>query len=333
MAAVGAWPVPYALYVRCGGVANLLGTVWPPWGVAGPLGLVWHGGGMAIPLGSVWLPWGVADQLGFVWLPWWRGWSPGIRMAAVEAWQLSWASYGSCGGVANPLDPYCRRGGVAGLLSSVRWPWGRGWSSGPCMAAWGRDHSNTFRMAAVGAWPLPWAPIIYKGGVIVPLGPVGPPWECGRSPGSRMAAVGTWPVPWAPYGRRGSVAGPLGPVRPPWGCGWSPWLLWPLWERGQSLGPRIAAVGAWLVYWVPYGCRGGMAGPLGLVWPPWGVTNPMGTCGRRVGVVGCLGPVWLPKGVIGLLGPVRSPRKCGRSPGPRMGAFGTWPVTWGRMGT
>jgi len=50
-----------------------------------------------------------------------------------------------------------------------------------------------------------------------------------------MAAVGVWPVPWAPYGRSGGVAGPwvlysrcggvagpLGPVWPPWGRGRSP---------------------------------------------------------------------------------------------------------------
>jgi len=40
MAVVGAWPVPWVLYGRCGGVAGLLGSVWQPWGVAGPLGLV-----------------------------------------------------------------------------------------------------------------------------------------------------------------------------------------------------------------------------------------------------------------------------------------------------
>ena len=27
-----------------------------------------------------------------------------------------------------------------------------------------------------------------------------------------MAAVGAWPVPWAPYGRLGGVTGPLGLV-------------------------------------------------------------------------------------------------------------------------
>ena len=38
----------------------------------------------------------------------------------------------------------------------------------------------------------------------------------------RVAAVGAWPVPWAPCGRRGGVAGPLGPVWPPWWLGRSP---------------------------------------------------------------------------------------------------------------
>ena len=41
--------------------------------------------------------------------------------------------------------------------------------------------------------------------------------------------VGAWPVPWA----------------------------------------RMAAVGTWPVPWAPCGRRGGVAGPLGPVWPPW----------------------------------------------------------------
>jgi len=49
----------------------------------------------------------------------------------------------------------------------------------------------------------------------------------------------------------------------------------------------MAAVLAWPVHWAPYGRRGGVAGPLGPVWPPWGR---------------------------------------GRSPGPRMAAVGAWPV-------
>ena len=103
-------------------------------------------------------------------------------------------------------------------------------------------------MAAVGAWPVPWATYGRRGGVAGPQGPVWPPMGRGRSPGPRVAGVGAWPVPWDPFGRRGGVAGSLGPVRPPWGRGWSP-------------GPRTAAVGAWPVPWAPYGRRGIMAGP------------------------------------------------------------------------
>jgi len=35
----------------------------------------------------------------------------------------------------------------------------------------------------------------------------------------------------------------------------------------------MAAVGAWLVPWAPYGRRGSVAGPLGFVWPSWGVAG------------------------------------------------------------
>jgi len=33
---------------------------------------------------------------------------------------------------------------------------------------------------------------------------------------------------------------------------------------------RLAAVGAWPVRWVQSGRRGGLAGPLGSIWTPWG---------------------------------------------------------------
>jgi len=46
--------------------------------------------------------------------------------------------------------------------------------------------------------------------------------------------------------------------------------VWPPWGRGRSPGPRVAAVGAWPVPWAPCGCSGGVVGPLGPVWPPWG---------------------------------------------------------------
>jgi len=121
-------------------------------------------------------------------------------------------------------------------------------------------------MAAVGAWPVPWGPLVA--------------WERGRSPGPRMGAVGAWPVSWArmaavgawpkswaPHGRRGGVAGPQGAAWLPWG-------------RGRSPGLRMDAVGAWPIPLSLHGRRGGVAGPLVLH-------------GRRGGVIGPLGPAWL----------------------------------------
>jgi len=52
-------------------------------------------------------------------------------------------------------------------------------------------------------------------------------------------------------------------------------------------------VGAWPVLWAFCGRRGGVAGHLGPVWPPWGR---------------------------------------GRSPGPRVAAVGAWPVLWAPCG-
>jgi len=46
------------------------------------------------------------------------------------------------------------------------------------------------RMAAVGAWQVPWDPYLCRVGVAGPLGPVWPPWGRGRSPETRMAAAG-----------------------------------------------------------------------------------------------------------------------------------------------
>jgi len=49
-------------------------------------------------------------------------------------------------------------------------------------------------MAAVGAWPVPWAQHRRRGGVAGPLGPEHLPWGRGQFPGFRMAAVGAWPI-------------------------------------------------------------------------------------------------------------------------------------------
>jgi len=145
-------------------------------------------------------------------------------------------------------------------------PWGRGRSPGP-------------RVAAVGAWPVPWATCGRRGGVVGSLGHVWPPLGRGRFPVPRVAAVGAWPVPLAACGRRGGVAGPLaqcgrgggvadplGFVLPPWGRGRSPGPVWPPWGRGWSPGLRGAAVGAWPVSWAPCGRLESVAYPLGNVW-------------------------------------------------------------------
>jgi len=80
-----------------------------------------------------------------------------------------------------------------------------------------------------------------------------------------MAAVGAWPVPWAPYCRRGGVAGPLGPAWLPWGHGRSPGTRMAAVGRDRYPEARMATVGAWPVHWAPFGCRWSVAGPLGLV--------------------------------------------------------------------
>ena len=222
MATVGAWPVPWAQYASRGGVAG--------------------------PLGPTWSPRGRGRSLSPVCPPWRRCRFPGERMAAVGAWPVFWphmavvgvspvplAPYARREGVAiflgpvwpprgcgRSLCPYGRRGGVAGPLSPVCPPWGRGRSPGP-------------RKAPVGAWPVPWAQHGRRGGVAGPLDPCGPRGGV-VGPLGPVGPRGVWPVPWAPYGCHGGHAGLLGPVRP-------------LWGRGRSPGPRLAAVGAWPVPW------------------------------------------------------------------------------------
>jgi len=100
---------------------------WPvPWAAYGRLGVV-------------------AGLMGNVWSPWGRGRSPAPRMATAKAWPFHMASYGRREGVAGPLNPL--------------WPpWGRGRSHGPRKAAVGGGRSPANCVAAVGAWPVPWAP-------------------------------------------------------------------------------------------------------------------------------------------------------------------------------
>jgi len=115
-----------------------------------------------------------------------------------------------------------------------------------------------------------WVPEGWRGGWAVRVGPVFVPWGRGWCPWPLLGEVGAWSVSSAPYGRRGGVAGPVGPgwqlrvVAGPLGIGWLPW------GRGRCCGFRMAAVGAWPVFWVPYGRRGGVPSPMDPVLPPWG---------------------------------------------------------------
>ena len=187
-----------------------------------------------------------------------------------------------------------------------------------------------------GVWPVPSAPSGRRGGVAGSQHPVWPQWGCGRSLGSRVAPVGVWPVPCASGGICWGVYVLLGPVWPRGGVAGALGLLWASWERdrpiwmpwdhGQFPGTRLLAVGrgrspvlrvatvmAWPVDWArvstvrawpvpctPSGCHGGMAGPLGPVWPPWVRGR---SPGPRVAAMGC---IW--------------------SRGPRLAAMGAWPV-------
>ena len=104
-----------------------------------------------------------------------------------------------------PLYKLCascgRRVGEAGFLGFVWKPWGRGRTPGP-------------RVAAVGAWPVPWG-------------------LCGRHGGAE--------VPWVRCSRRWGVVFPLGFVWTPFELRRSPGLvgedplglLWPTWGRGR----------------------------------------------------------------------------------------------------
>jgi len=187
---------------------------------------------------------------GPVWPPWGRGRFPGPRAATVEAWPVPWAPCGRCGDVAGSLGPVWpfRKHGLS--LRPMWPPWGRGQFPG---------HVSPWVVARLlgPVWP-PW-------GVAGSLCPVLPPRVCGLSCGPCVAAMGAWPIPWAPCGRRGCVDGPLGLVCSPWGVAGILGQVWPPLERVSSPGSCMAAMEAWWVPWAPYGFRGGVADSLGLV--------------------------------------------------------------------
>jgi len=265
----GGWPIPWVSSGRRGGVARLLSpvygrregvarlliSVWPPWGRGtspGPLmaavwafPVPWDPCDRCVGVARPWAPHGccggMARLLGLARLPRERGLSPGPRMAAVEAWLVSWAPSGHVGEWPTSWAQYGRRGGVACSLGPVWLPWGRGPSPGfrmaavrprpvpvPCMARGGVARPQGFVLPPWGV-AFPYAPYGCRGSVVRPLGPVLPVWGRGPSFLPRMATVGAWPVTWGPYRRRGGVARPLG-------------LVWLPWGRGQFPVPRMAAV-------------------------------------------------------------------------------------------
>jgi len=171
-----------------------------------------------------------------------RAWrSPGLRVVALGTWPVPWAPSGG-------------RGGVAGPLVNVWWPWGRSRSPGVCVVA-------------LGAWPVQWALCGGRGGVADPLRPVWRTWGRGRSPGPRVAVVGAWIFPWDACGGRGGVAGPMGHVWPLWDVVNPLCSVCLLWGRGRFFGTRVAAMGVLPVLGAPYLCRGDVAGSLGPVCP------------------------------------------------------------------
>jgi len=153
---LGAWPVPWFL---CGSLG-----VWPvPWAPCG------HRRSMANPLGPMLPPWG-------------RGLSHGFHVAAVGEWPVRWLPCGRRGGVAGPLSPCGSRWGVTGFL-------------GLCGRLGGVAGSAGSRVAAVGAWPVPWTPSSCRGSVVGPQTIVWLPWGRGQSLGPCVVAVGRGQFP------------------------------------------------------------------------------------------------------------------------------------------
>jgi len=105
----------------------------------------------------------------------------------------------------------------------------------------------------------------------------------GRFPGTCYVAVGAWLVFWAPCGRCGGVALPMGSVFRRGGVAGFLCPMRPPWGLGRFAGPRVAAVGALPVSWALCGGRGGVPGPLSPVWMSWGRGR---FSGPRVAAVG-----------------------------------------------
>jgi len=227
----------------------------------------------------------MADHQDAVWPPWGCGWSPGPRLAAMEAWRspglcvLSWgrrrgpSPSGRHGSVDILWAPSGCRGGVVDILGPVWSPWGRGRFAGS-------------HMAVVAVWAVSWASSCHHWGVADLLGPVWlllggpvicchlgivwPPGRRGRPTGPRLVAVGSWSVPWVPTSGRGCVDRFLSLVPPPWERGLSNVPRMVARGRVPSPSPRQAAVGAWFVSWALSGRREKVARPMWPVWRLWG---------------------------------------------------------------
>jgi len=133
------------------------------------------------------------------------------------AWPFPWVSSGNRGGLAGPLGPVweplgCGRYPGPGLATLGTGQW-----LGSLWPPWGRGRSPRPGLTAVGACQY-------------------------LKPG--LAAVEAWPVPWARSGCRGGVAGPLKPVWLSWGRGRSFGHGLPVVKAGRSPGPGLIAMGS-----------------------------------------------------------------------------------------
>ena len=227
----------------------------------------------------------MAGRLAFVWPRWDRGKSPRLCVLVVGAWRVQSASCDPVVAWQVPSGSFGRGRGVAGPLGFV-WPrFGCGGlplvraatvgMSLVALGSWGRSGyvAGTLGfVAAVVAWRSPRVRV--------------DAWGRGEFPRVRVAAVRAWRVLSCFCGRLGGVAGPLSFKWPRWVVlvplcfVWLWWkrggsrrgrplgFVWPPWGHGRSPGLPVAARGAWPLPWASCGRRGGVAGPLGLMWLP-----------------------------------------------------------------
>jgi len=142
-------PFSWAPSGRCGGVAEILGSVWLPWGRSRspwpPLATV---GAWLVSRVTSRRRGGVPDLLSPAWLPSGRGLScwchlaslgvvpvPGPRLPTVGTWPVPCALFECRGPWPVPRAPSGRHEDVAGPPDPVWQPWGRGpvsWAPSGC---------------------------------------------------------------------------------------------------------------------------------------------------------------------------------------------------------